>query len=155
MCSNRHNGKSVYRIDSVLTIIDSVRGDVAKGFILNDDLTLEPCFVVKQDDLFAHGESLHKAQEALQDKLFEEYDEETRIEKFKEEFPDSTKKYPAKQFFIWHNKLTGSCEQGRKNFCQSKQIDIEKDEFTVSEFVRITKESYRGDVISKIVNHQI
>lgn len=144
-------GKTIYQIDWTPTIIESVRGNVAKGFIVKDDLTLEPCFVVKQDNFFAHGETLHKAQEALQDKLSSKYDEDTRIEMFKKEFPDNNKKYPAKSFFVWHNKLTGSCEMGRKNFCRLKGINIETDTFTVAEFLKITERVYGSSILKKLI----
>ena len=42
----RINGEDVYIIGGVQTIIKSLRGNVAKGFILNSDCSLEPCYVV-------------------------------------------------------------------------------------------------------------
>lgn len=46
------NGEKVYRIDGVNTIIHSVRGNTAHGEIVNDDLTLTQCYIVKQDGFF-------------------------------------------------------------------------------------------------------
>lgn len=40
-------GKNVYLIDGVPTIIESARGNIAKGHILQNDFSLTPCFVVK------------------------------------------------------------------------------------------------------------
>ena len=57
------NGESVYRIDGVNTLVRSVRGNTAHGAIVNSDLTLTPCYIVKQDNVFAHGETLRKAME--------------------------------------------------------------------------------------------
>ena len=42
-------GKEVYLIDDMQTIIESVRGNIAKGYILQSDLTLTPCHVVKEN----------------------------------------------------------------------------------------------------------
>lgn len=109
------NGKIVYYIDNISTIITKVKGNVAKGFILNNDLTTTPCYVIKSDNFFAHGATLAEARKALRDKLFEDMDENERIDAFLNEF-NLTDKYPAKEFFDWHNKLTGSCEMGRKAF---------------------------------------
>lgn len=50
----------------------------AHGAILNGDLTLTPCYIVKQDNIFAHGETLREAMEALRDKLFEDMPEDER-----------------------------------------------------------------------------
>lgn len=66
------NGKKIYHIDSLPTTISHVRGNVAKGTIVNDDLTETPCYIVKDGDTFAHGETLGDAMRALTDKLFDD-----------------------------------------------------------------------------------
>lgn len=143
------DGSNVYVIDGVQTIITQLRNNVAKGFILNDDLTKTPCYVVKHGNLFAHGETLHEAQKALQDKIFEDMDEDERIEAFCEEFNLSVK-YPAAKFFDWHNKLTGSCEMGRKTFCKNHDIDVATAEFTVEEFIKLTENDFGGEIIKRL-----
>ncbi len=144
------NGQRVYIIDGVQTLIEEAHGNVAKGHILQSDLILTPCFIAKQGNLFAHGETLHKAHEALQIKLFEQYPEEVRIAKFKEQYPDFDKKIPAMELFEWHNRLTGSCEMGRRSFARDHNIDLDKDEFTVNEFIMLTENSYGGATIKKL-----
>lgn len=143
-------GKRVYSIDGVQTIIESVRGNMAKGYILQSDLTLTPCCVVKENDKFAHGSTLREAYEALQEKLYDDSTEEERILKFRNHFPDFSKKYPARELFIWHHVLTGSCKAGREAFCRDRGIDIDKDEFTIHEFIEMTENSYNGHVIKKL-----
>lgn len=49
------NGDNVHLIDGIQTIIKSVRGNIAQGFILKNDLTLQPCYIVKEQNYFAHG----------------------------------------------------------------------------------------------------
>lgn len=144
------DGDKVYIIDGVPTIIRNVRDNIAKGYILNEDFTLTPTFVVKENGVFAHGETLHDAFDALQEKLYDDATEEERLEAFKKNFPDFDKKIPAKELFHWHHVLTGSCKQGRMSFCANKGIDIEKDEFTVNEFIELTRDSYGGDTIRKL-----
>ena len=143
------NNDDVYEIDGVQTIIKSVKGNCAKGFILNNDLTLTPCFVVKAHNCFAHGETIKKAQEALENKLFEDMDVDEKINLFKEKF-SLDKEYPVKDFYDWHNKLTGSCEMGRKAFAKDHDIDIESDVMTVVEFVNLTKNSFGGSIIQQL-----
>ena len=143
-------GKNVYPIDGVQTIIESVRGNIAKGHILQNGFSLTPCFVVKDSGKFAHGETLHEAFEALQEKLYDGSTEEERIRKFREHFTDFSKRYPARELFVWHHVLTGSCKAGREAFCRDKGIDVDKDEFTVYEFIGLTENSYNGHVIKKL-----
>ena len=147
-------GKNVYLIDDVPTIIESVRGNIAKGHILQNDFSLTPCFVVKDSGKFAHGETLHEAFEALQEKLYDDSTEEERILKFREHFTDFSKKYPARELFVWHHVLTGSCKAGREAFCCDRGIDVDKDEFTVYEFIGLTKDSYGGETIKKLSEHE-
>lgn len=58
-------GQAVYMIDDVPTLIDHVHGNIAKGAILNSDLTTTPCYIVKSGGWFAHGETLREAQAVL------------------------------------------------------------------------------------------
>ena len=116
---------------------------------MNDDLTLSPCYIAKGNNLFAHGETAQKASEALQEKIFANLDTDTAIEMFIETFKED-KKYPAKDFWVWHNRLTGSCEMGRNQFVKQHGFDMEKDTFTVSEFIEITKDAFGGDIIKRL-----
>ena len=147
---NMFNGDKVYIIDETPTIIKSVRDNIAKGYILNGDFTLTPTFIVKDDGKFAHGETLHEAFFALQEKLYDNSTEEERLEAFRAHFPDFAKKISAKELFHWHHVLTGSCKQGRLSFCTNKGIDIDKDAYTIHEFIELTQDSYGGHIIKKL-----
>ena len=142
------NGEPVYTIDGVPTILRHVRGNVAHGVILNLDLTTTNCYVAKQDNIFAHGETLAKAMEALRDKLFADMPEEERIETFLKETEDG-KTYPAQYFYDWHHRLTGSCDMGRRQFASDHGIDVDSDTMTLREFLALTKDAYGGSVIRK------
>ena len=143
------NGDTVYIVDDVLTIIKSVRDNIAQGFILQRDLTLTPCYVVKEQNRFAHGETLHDAFTALQEKLYDDSTEEERIEAFRKKFPKYDTPYPNRDLFAYHHVLTGSCRMGRESFCKDKGIDLDGST-TVREFIELTKDSYGGDVICKL-----
>ena len=145
------NGDGVYIVDEMQTIIKSIRNNVAKGFILNGDFTLEETFVVKENDKFAHGKTLHEAFQSLQEKLYDDSTEEERLEAFKEHFKNFSQKYSAKELFTWHHVLTGSCKQGRELFCKQHGIDLDEDMFTIHEFVGLTKGSYGGDIIKRLI----
>ena len=144
------NGNSIYVVDNIPTIITNVKGNIAEGFILQSDLSLTPCFIAKENNQFSHGNTLHEAFESLREKLYDDSTEEERILKFKEHFSDFSKKYSAKDLFIWHHVLTGSCKAGREAFCKDKGIDVDNDRFTVYEFIELTKNSYGGEIIRKL-----
>ena len=140
------NGQPVDYIDGVPTILTRIIGSVAKGFIVRADLSLAPTFVCKQGNTFAHGETLHKAREALLEKLFDDMPTEERIEAFCAEFKPGVKR-PAMDFFSWHHRLTGSCEQGRREFARQHDVDIDSDVLTPEEFFELTRDSYGGSII--------
>ena len=147
----RFTREPVYRIDGVSTLICSVRGNTAHGAIVNNDLTLTPCYIVKQDNVFAHGETLREAMGALREKLFEDMPEEERIDAFLRE-TDREKAYPTQYFYDWHHRLTGSCDMGRKQFAHDHGVDLEHGMMTLAEFLELTKDAYGGDVIRKVID---
>ena len=140
----------IHNIDSINTIIYSVHGMYAKGAILNNDLTLTPCYIAKCGNCFAHGETLKQAQYDARNKYEKTLSVDERIKLFVEKYPDTDEKIPAKDLFVWHNTLTGSCVLGRKNFCENKGIDVENDCFTINEFCKLTINQYGGNIIKKL-----
>ena len=143
------NSQKIYRIDSTPTIITSVHGNVAKGFIMQTDLTLTPCYVVKGNNLFAHGDDLRSAMTALADKMFDDMPEEDRINEFVKAHPDKDKPYPNQDLFDWHHRLTGSCMAGRNAFVKDHGLSLDG-ETTISEFICLTENSYGGTTIRKL-----
>lgn len=142
------NHHPIFHVDGIQTIFHRIRGNIAKCSILQEDLSFEPCFVVKSGNLFAHGRTLREAQEALQEKLFEDMPEEERIRLFVESHEDG-KKYPNQDFFEWHNKLTGSCLMGREQFAREHQVDL-SGSMTVKAFIKLTENAYGGSTIRKL-----
>ena len=141
------NGQPVYIIDETQTIITQVVGQYAKGFILGGNLTMTPCYIAKCGNYFAHGERLRDAFEDAVSKYEQDLPTEERIANFNSTFPDNDKPVRVSLLYVWHNKLTGSCAMGRQVFAKEHGIDISADSMTVSEFVRLTENSYGGDVI--------
>ena len=143
------NGKKVYMVDETSTIFTSVRGNVAQGFIVQSDLQLTPCFIVKENNKFAHGNTLRDAFTSLQEKLYDDSTEEERIEVFKKKFPDYEEKYDNKDLFAYHHVLTGSCRMGRESFVKDKGLSLDG-KTSVREFVELTKDAYGGDIIKEL-----
>ena len=143
------NGQRIYRIDDTPTIITSIHRNIAKGFIVQSDLTLTPCYVVKGNNQFAHGETLREAMTALTDKLFDDMPEDERIVEFVKAHPDKDKPYPNQDLFDWHHRLTGSCIAGRNAFVKDRGLTLEG-ETTVAEFIVLTENAYGGSTIRKL-----
>jgi len=141
-------GLPVYTIDGVQTIITSIKGNVAKGKILNRDLTTTPCFIVKQGDMFAHGKTLHEAQTALGVKLFNDKPLDEKIDAFIDKFANGVE-YSARDFYDWHGRLTGSCPLGREQFVRDRGIDLDSS-MTVTEFIQLTENEYGSDIIKAV-----
>ena len=143
------NDMDVHRIDGLQTILTAVHNNVAKGFVLMGDLTLKPCYVVKSNRLFAHGDTLRDAMTALTNKMFDDMPEADRITAFIEAHPDMDKAYPHADLFDWHHRLTGSCEMGRKAFMQDNGLTMDG-ESTVRIFIEKTRNAYNGSVICNL-----
>lgn len=144
------NNQVVNIIDNTQTIITSIKNNIAKGFILQRDLSLLPCYIAKGENQFAHGNTLHEAVKSLQEKLLITLPIEQRILKFKKQFNSLKKKYNAKDYFEWHYFLTGSCNMGRMSFINQNNINLEKDKFTVLEFIEKTKNQYGSNIIKQL-----
>ena len=144
-------GHIVDYIDGVPTIITNIHNNVASGFIIGFDMTLIPCYVAKAGNSFAHGKTLKDAVKDAEAKEVREMPIEERIEKFIEVFGSLNSEHTGKEFYDWHNILTGSCRMGRDAFCKENNIDLEK-KYSVKYFLNITKNSYGGDIIKRIIN---
>ena len=144
-------GQKVYYIDGVATLIDSVHGNYAKGYIIKGDFTTEPCFIAKAEGrYFAHGETLREAMADAMNKAFEDLPEEERIDKFVAEYPTLDTTVKNMDLFSWHNRLTSSCEMGRRAFAKEHDIDVENGSMTIENFIKLTINSYGGETIEKL-----
>jgi hypothetical protein len=144
-------GEPVYMIDGVPTIITGLRGSVAMGFIMMTDLSKRKTFVVKGGGKFAHGEDLHAAQAALEEKLFDDMPIEEKLEAFREKFTPG-EAYTVADFYDWHHRLTGSCTQGRDAFAQDHELSM-SDAMTPEEFVDLTKDAFGGRIIRQLAEY--
>lgn len=145
------NGHIIDYIDGVPTIIANIHNNVASGFIIGFDMTLIPCYVAKAGNYFAHGKTLKDAVKDAEVKEMSVMSIEERIEKFIEVFSSLDSEHTGKEFYDWHNILTGSCRMGRDKFCKENGIDLEK-KYSVRFFLEITKNSFGGDIIKQIIN---
>ena len=113
-------------------------------------MTLEPCYIAKVGDFFAHGETLREAMDDAQAK----YDENRPLE---DRIADTIKKYPTldtvvshSELFTLHHVLTDSCLQGRQAFASDHNLDPENGSMTIREFINLTINAYGGDAIAML-----
>lgn len=140
-------GHMVYDIDRLQTLIYAVRGNVAKGAVLGRDLTLKDCWIAKRGDFFSHGDTLHEAAEALEAKWRENGPLDERIAEFVKTHPALDEKYG--DLFDWHHVLAGSCEFGRRQWCEEHGYKP-TDSITLRTFLTETAGDYGGDVIRQV-----
>ena len=140
----------IFEIDDIQTAITHIKDNIAKGFILNGDFTINPCYIVKGNGFFAHGKTIREAQRALVEKYMKDMDEDEVIAKFISEF-EHGKKYKGTVFFDWHHYLTGSCLMGRESFVKNHGLDLDA-EYTVDEFITLCEDAYGGEIIKKLKN---
>lgn len=145
-----YNGKKILHIDNIRTIVIKKHGNISKGFIIQADMSLKPCYVAKNENYYAHGGTAREACAELQKKIAANRNTTERIDIFIQHFNDLNKKYSGREFFEWHNILTGSCEMGRKAFAKSHDIDIDKFSCTVKEFIDLTKNDFGGEIIKEL-----
>ena len=144
------NGRKFYNIDSVPTFIYAVKGDVAKGATLQKDMSLKDCWIAKRGNFFAHGDTLHEAVEAVAAKWRENRPLDERIAEFVKTHPALDEEYG--DLFDWHHILTGSCEFGRRQWCEEHGYKP-TDSITVREFLTKTVHSYGGSIIRKVAEY--
>ena len=153
-CGSGHDikefaGCKVWHVDGVQTLIYSVFSNFAKGAILESDLTLKDCYMAKVGNCFAHADTLKAAFKEAEAKALKGKPIEERIKDFVKSHKREVK-YIGRDLFDWHHILTGSCTMGRESFCRQHQIDIDKDEFFVVDFISLTQNAYGGDIIKQL-----
>ena len=147
----KHTKRDVHYIDSIPTIIVSIFGNYAKGFLIREDtFELTKCYLAKDpvSGKVAHGDTLKEASVALYAKIMDSMTVEEKIESFCAQF-EKGKKYKGKVFFDWHHILTGSCMFGRKQFVDARHLSLE-DEYTVDQFIEICENAYGAEEIRKL-----
>ena len=147
-----YNGHEVYIIDFMRTIIYSVHGNIARGAIINSDLTLADCYIAKYEDYFAHGETAKQAMSDARSKAYQNKPIEERIDYVIEKYPDVDVPIEHSTLFSLHNFLTGSCLFGRQEFAKSHSLDPEHGAMTMREFIHLTKDAYGEDNIRQLAD---
>ena len=117
---------------------------MAKGATLQKDMSLKDCWIAKRGNFFAHGDTLHETVEAVEAKWRENRPLDERIAEFVKTHPALDEEYG--DLFEWHHILTGSCEFGRRQWCDEHGYKP-TDSITLRTFLTETVGDYGGAVI--------
>jgi len=139
----------VYSLDKVPTIILSVHGNYAKGYVLDHNVNLRPCYIARVGDHFAHGETLHDAMRDVQRKYDDAMPLVEKIKQTVAKYPSLDTIVPNAELFELHHLLTGSCEFGRRQFCNARGISLDGS-MTMREFIEATRNDYGGDKVNEL-----
>ena len=145
-----YEGYLVYDIDRIPTIIKSLHGNIAQGFISKHNRFTVPCYVVRVGNYFAHGFTAKEALRDAQAKYEHNKPIKERIEDFMDRYPSLDSTVQNSDLYVWHNVLTGSCAFGRQQFAERHGIDINNGSMSVKEFIMLTQNSYRGEIIKQL-----
>ena len=143
------DGHKLYNIDGVPTAITAVHGNYAQGFTVKNNSVKVPCYIARVDNSFAHGETLRQAIEDATAKALQAKTLEERIADTVKTHPDPNEIIPNTELFKLHNVLTGSCEFGRKQFCEQNGISLD-DTMTMCRFMELTADAYGGEAIRQL-----
>ena len=143
------DGYKLYDIDDVPTAITAVHGNYAKGFTIEYNSIKVPCYIARVDNSFAHGETLRQALEDATAKALRTKTLEERVADTVKAHPDPNEIIPNTELFKLHNILTGSCEFGRKQFCERHGICLD-DAMTMCRFMELTADAYGGEAIRQL-----
>ena len=147
---SEYDGKRVYNIDNVPTIIENVKGDVAKGYTLRNNTQLVECFIAKCGGFFAHGETAKQAMLDARAKYEQNKPLTERIADTIKKYPTLDTVVPNEELYVMHNILTGSCSFGRDEFVRRHGIDVKNGSMTMKDFIDITRNDYGGNAIVKL-----
>ena len=145
------DGQKLYDIDNVPTAITAVYGNYAQGFTIKRNSIKVPCYIARVDNSFAHGDTLRQALEDATAKALQAKPLEERIADTVKAHPDPNEIIPNTELFKLHNILTGSCEFGRKQFCEQHGISLD-DAMTMCRFIELTADAYGGEAIRQLAD---
>ena len=142
------DGHKVYVIDGIPTCIEQVHGNYAVGFVF-PYFSKKKCYIARVDNSFAHGATLRQAVEDATDKALRAKPLEERIADTVKAHPDPNEIIPNAELFKLHNVLTGSCEFGRRQFCDQHGVSLD-DAMTMCRFMELTVNAYGGETIRQL-----
>ena len=141
----------VFEIDGMSFIPLKIKESFVAGISVSKKYFSETkCFLGKFENCIAHGSSIKEAILSAQEKYFSSFDFEQKKEQFLKLFEEKGK-LSVKELYFWHGALTGSCRFGRSEF--QKEHNLKDDDLlSLSEFIKLTENSFGGEKIKLLKN---
>lgn len=150
----RVGDNTIYNINGAPIAIDNIKGNIAKGRILNDDMTFTDCWIVREGNCIEYGKDLHETHKAAQRESAIQLPKEERLKMFVQRFPSPDEMIPIKELYNWHHVLTGACKYWSKEWCKRRGFNLESNRLvSVRQFVNLTKREWGGDIIMELKNY--
>lgn len=151
----RVGDNTIYNINGAPIAIDNIKGNIAKGRILNDDMTFTDCWIVREGNCIEYGKDLHDTHKAAQRESAIQLPKEERLKMFVQRFPSPDELIPIKELYNWHHVLTGACKYWSKEWCKQNGFNVEDEIYCVSirKFVNLTEFEWGGDIIKELKNY--
>ncbi len=131
-----YNGKPHIIADGIMSEIVHTRGNIRT--VINHGQT-KKTYLIEQDGVFAHGDTIKEAQDAL---LFKTADRDTsQYEGLKLD----TVKTPI-EWAICYSAITGACDTGTQYFMEKREL---KETYTLAEILEETKGQYQYEVFKQ------
>ena len=142
----------VFEIDGMAFIPLKVKENFTAGIsVSKKDFSETKCFLGKFENYIAHGSSIKEAILSAQEKYFSSFDFEQKKEQLLKLFEEKGK-LSVKELYFWHGALTGSCRFGRSEF--QKEHNLKDDDLlSLSEFIKLTENSFGGEKIKLLKNN--
>ena len=155
MCLSRYLGYKVEDIEGYPVAIITEHGRFRKGLRINNDLSAEEGYGIFYGACSAFAETMHLAFDKVQALVLNYqigYNEPKNFADFVlSRYPDVDAPIPCLELIMLHNKITNSCTDGIKEFCQSKGINLHK-EYSMRYFLTVVKDAYSSDKIQLLAD---
>ena len=141
----------VFEIDGMAFIPLKVKESFVAGIsVSKKDFSERKCFLGKFGNCVAHGSSIKEAIISAQEKYFSSFNFEQKKEQLLKLFEEKGK-LSVKELYFWHGALTGSCRFGRSEFQREHNLK-DDDLLSLSEFIKLTENSFGGEKIKLLKN---
>ena len=141
----------VFEIDGMAFIPFKVKENFVAGIsVSKKDFSETKCFLGKFENYIAHGSSIKEAVLSAREKYLSSFDFEQKKEQLLKLFEEKGK-LSVKELYFWHGALTGSCSFGRSEFQREHNLK-DDDLLSLSEFIKLTENSFGGEKIKFLKN---
>ena len=132
------------KIDEILSFLISIKViKYLKVFKVRIVGKLEISFIVQKDKVCSHGKTLKEAKASLKYKLSDR--DTTKYKKWK-----LTETKSIANLISAYRAITGACEFGTKQFCESQNL---KKKYTINEVIKLTDGKFGAEQFAKFFNN--